>query len=155
PERLVQGYVEGAMSQPEIREIAPRVLERMITNANTKEPRSITELTAETALSKQDIVACLVLLERKGLVRRFGDLWEISHDFVARQFALLLGRLRPNPWPRAAMVAASVSFIFFLFGVAIGVSVLGQEQAFATLRSLRISVAEGPNHEIVAKIPAS
>jgi Leucine-rich repeat (LRR) protein len=111
-------------------------------HTNTKKPRSVTDLTAETALDSHDVVACLVLLERKGLVRRLDDLWEISHDFVARQFALLLGRLRPNPWPKIAMFAVPSLFVLILGGAAIGIPILVREQAFAALRSLQISVAE-------------
>jgi hypothetical protein len=67
---------------------------------------------------------------------------EISHDFVARQFALLLGRLRPNPWPKIAMFAAPSLFGLILAGAAIGIPIFVQEQAFAALRSFQISVAE-------------
>src|SRR5262249_16742587 len=35
PERLVQSYVEAAILHPEIKEIAPRIIEKMITDANT------------------------------------------------------------------------------------------------------------------------
>jgi hypothetical protein len=50
PERLVQGYMEAAIAQPEIREIAPRFVEKMITDANTKRPCTVAELAAETGL---------------------------------------------------------------------------------------------------------
>jgi hypothetical protein len=136
PERLVQSYLEAAILQPEIKEIGPRVIERLITEANTKKPRTVIDLSAETTLRAEDVVACLVLLERKGLVRRLGEnLWEISHDFVARQFALLLGRLRPNPWSKISMFVASSLFVFILGGAAIGIPMFVQQQAFATLRS--------------------
>jgi Leucine-rich repeat (LRR) protein len=153
PERLVQSYVEAAISQPEIKEIAPRVIEKMITDANTKQPRTVADVAAETALSNQDVVACLVLLERKGLVRRLGDLWEVSHDFVARQFVLLLGRLRPNPWRKIGMFIASSLFILILSGAVIGIPIAAQQQAFAALRSLQISVAEGREGKPFAKFP--
>jgi hypothetical protein len=154
PDRVVQGYVEAAISQPEIKEIAPRVIEKMITDANTKmPPRLVTELAKETGLSNEDALACLILLERKGLTRRLNELWEISHDFVARQFALLLGRLRPNPWRKIGMFAAASLFMLTLVGVVIGVPVFVQQQAFAALRSLQISVAEGPDGKLFARFP--
>jgi DNA-binding IclR family transcriptional regulator len=77
-----------------------------ISDASTKKPRTVGELAAETGLADQDVLACLVLLTRRGLVRQVDaaqNLWEISHDFVARQFAILLGRLRPSLWPKVAM----------------------------------------------------
>jgi hypothetical protein len=57
PERLVQRYIEAAISQPEIREIAPRVIDKMITDANTKTPRSVSDLSIETMLDRQDVIA--------------------------------------------------------------------------------------------------
>jgi hypothetical protein len=140
PERLVQRYVESAVSPPEIKEIAPRIVEKMITDENTKRPRTVTELVTETALREQDVVACLVLLERGGLVRRLDDLWEISHDFVARQFALLLDRLRPNPWRKIGIYAVSGLFVLFLGGLVIGTPIFVRQQAFAALASLQIPV---------------
>jgi hypothetical protein len=152
PERLVQGYIEVAMLQPEINEIAPRVIEKMITDANTKKPRTVTDLSVETSLANHDVLACLILLERKGLVRRLGDLWEISHDFVARQFALLLGRLRPKPWQKIGMAAAAALFVLLLAAVAIEVPRLIKEQAFAELRSLEIGVTEDRDHKLFADL---
>jgi hypothetical protein len=112
----------------------------MITDANTKKPCSLDDLAA--ALSKEDVVACLVLLQRKGLVRRLDDLWEISHDFVARQFALLLGRLRQSLWPKITTFTAAALFVIVIVGTAIGIPPFVQEQAFAELRSLGITVAK-------------
>jgi hypothetical protein len=154
PERLVQGYMEAAIAQSEIKEIAPRVVEKMITDANTKEPRTVAELVAETGLGDHDVVACLVLLARSGLVRRLDaaqNLWEISHDFVARQFALLLDRLRPNIWPTVAMFAAPILFTLVLCGIVIGVPIYVKYQAYAALRGLDVSATEGNSHRVVAK----
>jgi hypothetical protein len=145
PERLVQSYVEAAMSQPDIKEIAPRVVEKMITEANTKRPRTVAELAADTRLSQSDVVACLVLFERKGLVRRLDAMWEISHDFVARQFALVLGRLRPNPWRNVRMFGAAAAFMLMLAVLVLApieMQYRGREQAYEALRRLNVSVTE-------------
>ena len=147
PDRLVQGYMEAAITQPEIREIAPHVVEQMITEANTKKPRTVAELAAETKLGDHDVLACLVLLARRGLVRQLDtaqNLWEISHDFVARQFAILLGRLRPSPWPKVAMNAAPALFILVLFGVAVGIPWHIKDRAFSELRALRVPILLDP-----------
>jgi hypothetical protein len=69
PDRLVQRHMQAAIAQPEIKEIAPLVIERMITGANTKQQLTISELVEQTGLESQDIIACLVVLARKGLVR--------------------------------------------------------------------------------------
>ncbi len=153
PERLVQSYVEAAVAQPEIKEIAPRVIEKMITEANTKRSRTVLEIAAETGLGAQDVLACLVLLERRHLVRRLDTLWEISHDFVARQFALVLGRLRPNPWRKAGMFAAAALFVLVVVGAPIGMRLIVREQAFAALRSLKVSVTEDRNGALMARLP--
>jgi len=154
PERLVQSYVEAAISQPEIKDIAPRVIEKMITDANTKQPRSVTDLASDSALSNQDVIACLILLERKGLVRRLGDLWEISHDFVARQFSLLLGRMQPSQWPKIGMFVASGLFVLILGGLVFGLPMFVKLQAFDALQSLRISVTRLDDGKPFAKFPA-
>jgi hypothetical protein len=157
PERLIQGYMETAIAQPEIKEIAPSVVEKMITAVNTKEPRTVAELTAETGLSSQEVLVCLVLLARKGLVRQLDavqSLWEISHDFVARQFALLLGRLHPSVWPRLAMFAAPILFVLILSGVVIGIPWYVHEQAFSALRALGIAVTQDNKSKgLIARFP--
>jgi hypothetical protein len=113
PERLVQAYLEDAIAEKPIRDVAPRVIKEMITDATTKQAQSVADLSTATGLRAPDVSACLNRLAAKGLARRLGGtaaLWELSHDFVARQFALLLGRLRPSPWPRIAAVASPALF---------------------------------------------
>jgi hypothetical protein len=144
PERLVQGYMEAAITQPEIRETAPKVVEKMITDANTKRPRTVADLVVDTGLRDRDVAASLLLLERRGLVRRLDavtELWEISHDFVARQFAMLLGRLRPSPWPRVAMLASPVLFALVLGSAVLGIPIY-VEQAADALGELGVSVTK-------------
>jgi hypothetical protein len=60
--------------------------------------------------------------------------------FVARQFALLLGRMRPNPWPKIAMFAASIVFVLILCSVVVEIPRLVQLRSLVELQSLRISV---------------
>jgi hypothetical protein len=157
PERLIQGYMEAAIAQPEIKEIAPSVVETMITAANTKAPRSVKELEEKTALRSQDIRVCLMLLARRGLVRQLDaaqGVWEISHDFVARQFAILLGRLRPSPWPKVAMYAAPMLFVLMLVGLLVGVLLYVHQQAVAELRTLDVAVTLNKNtHGLKAVFP--
>jgi hypothetical protein len=136
PERLVQGYLQAALEQAEIRDVAPMVVGQMITNAETTRPCHVTQLRETTGLGDTDIVASLVLLQRRGLVRRLEgptQLWEISHDFVARQFAVVLGRLRPGPWPRVAMYGAPVLFAVSLVGAIVSVPRYMEDQARALL----------------------
>ncbi|MGD0102927.1 MAG: leucine-rich repeat domain-containing protein [Rhodopila sp.] len=139
PERLVQGYMEAAITQSEIREIAPRVVESMITNANTKQACTVPDIIAVTGLRHPDVAASLVMLERRGLVRRLDaatELWEISHDFVARQFAVLLGRLQPSPWPRLIMLASPILFALVLAGAVVGIPMYNRVSLDQTISEL-------------------
>ena len=141
PERLVQGYMEAAISQPDIRDIAPQVVMQMISEVNTKRPCTVAELSTTTHLAKPDILACLILLEQKGLARRLdagSGLWELSHDFVARQLGLLLGRMRPNRWPTIGMSVMSGLFVIILTGAVIGMPKYLKGQALAELASLQV-----------------
>jgi Leucine-rich repeat (LRR) protein len=117
PERLIQGYLEAALAQREIREIAPRVVGELLSEAGTKRPRALAELVADTHLREGEIKLCLARLASKGLVRTLDtgrSLWEISHDFVAKQLAILLGRLRLKLWPLVAMWTVPLLFALCL-----------------------------------------
>ena len=145
PERLVQGYMEAALCQPDIREVAPQVVVQMISDANTKKPSTVAALASLTGLAQQDILACLILLEQRGLARRLdaaSGLWELSHDFVARQFALLLARLRPNRWPAIGMGVMASLFVFMLAGAVIGTPQYLENQARVALANLQVSLIE-------------
>jgi Leucine-rich repeat (LRR) protein len=158
PERLIQSFMEAAVCQAEIKEIAPQVIAKMITDANTKEPRTVAELVSETGLGDQDVTACLILLAHRGLVRRLDaaqNLWEISHDFVARQFALLLGRLRPSVWPAVATFAAPVLFVLILFGFVTWIPIHVRDQAHETMIRLDVRLGEDRNHNLSAEFPNS
>jgi internalin A len=138
PERLVQAYLESAVTEKPIREVAPRVIEEMISDATTKRAQSVTQLSATTGLRAPDVTACLNRLAAKGLARRLrgtAGLWELSHDFVARQFAVLLGRLRPSPWPRVTMLASPVLFALAMAGIASGIPIYLEKQASDALRT--------------------
>jgi hypothetical protein len=144
-ERVVPGYLEAAIADRSIREVAPRVIKEMVTEAATKQTQTVTELCATTGLRAPDVTACLNRLAAKGLARRLGGadgLWELSHDFVARQFALLLGRLRPSPWPRVAMVASPILFALALGGAVLGIPIYLQKQASDALEALGVSVTK-------------
>jgi hypothetical protein len=146
PEQLVQDYVLKAISQPDIIDIAPDIMASMITDVGTAYPRSVPELAADTGLSEQDITACLILIARKGLVRQLDarqNLWTISHDFVARQFALLLGRLPRRRWPPIVMSGVAGLFAALLLTGVLGIPFYIRNAAFAELRSLGVNLRIG------------
>jgi hypothetical protein len=89
-------YLERAVTQSAIKDIAPTIIGKMISGKGTKIPRTINELKQETKLGDADIAFCLTRLEAKHLARRLGvnqGLWEISHDFVARQLGVAVGSI--------------------------------------------------------------
>jgi len=57
--QLVRRYIELTISQPAIRDFAPRVLEQLVTEQGTKRPRSEQELTASTSLHRAEVRAVL------------------------------------------------------------------------------------------------
>jgi len=96
----------------------------MITGVQTIQPRSVADLVKETGLELYVVAGVLLNLGNRGLVRRIDqteNVWEISHDFVAR---LLGNLLRPSPVARVrpyvalAMVAAGcvAAVAFFMHG---------------------------------------
>jgi chromosome segregation ATPase len=84
------------------------------------------------------VAACLNRLAAKGLVRRLGQsgLWELSHDFIARQFALLLSRIHPSPWSRVAAFVVPVAFGISLAGAVVAVPI------YLQMTSTRAEAAE-------------
>jgi hypothetical protein len=143
PERLVQEYLERAVKQTGIREIAPAIIGKMISDKGTKYPRSIDELKRDTALTETEISFCLIRLEAKRLVRRLAadqGLWEISHDFVARQLGLLLGRLRPSRWLAIATWTAPVLLGVVLAFTVFGVPIYIRQHASQELRRQGVQV---------------
>lgn len=104
---LVLDYLWSCIGRSDVRDHARDVLRPMITSAATKQPRSVSELAGETGFPEGVVTGCLLLLGKDGLVRQIDaseNVWEISHDFVARLLGNVLGSWRPGrlqaalPW---------------------------------------------------------
>jgi TIR domain len=107
--RLVRQYIEQTLRQPAIRDLAPRMLEQMITEQGTKRPRSESELASTTKLRVAEVRAVLNYLCEAGIVRPLNPtvgVWELTHDFVARAVGRFLGRHRSEMLRRAGSYAA-------------------------------------------------
>jgi hypothetical protein len=99
--RLVRHYIEQSVEQPAIREFAPRVLNELVTEQGTKQPRSEQDLIERTHLRPAEVRAVMNGLWTAALARPLNaaqGTWELSHDFVARAVVRYLGRSRAN-WP--------------------------------------------------------
>ena len=98
PGRLIERYLKNCVTEGASKDFAKPVLEAMITREGTKDAQSETALTEKTGIEYWQVQSTLADLQQDGLVRPLpGQIWEISHDFLARQLGQLLGRMRP-PW---------------------------------------------------------
>jgi Leucine Rich repeats (2 copies) len=106
---LVRRYIEQTVNQPAIRGFAPPILEQLITEQGTKQPRSEQDLAKDTSLRPGEVRAVLTGLGAAALARPLDPaqgIWELSHDFVARAVARYLGRRRRDLLRRSAPYAA-------------------------------------------------
>ena len=122
PGRLIQDYLRQAMAKPGIDAVAPRLLEQMITDQGTKRPIDELTLAERTGVEPALVRKALLLLGQEGVVRELEPerrVWEISHDFVARQLGQIIPRLRPSAFHRVqrrmAPLAVGTWLVLLLF----------------------------------------
>lgn len=100
---LLMNYLRESINFREVRDYARPILRGMITHAGTKQPKSVAELSEQTGLNKNAVTGCLLNLSTQGLVRRIDEkanVWEISHDFVARLLSHLLSSWQRTVWQK-------------------------------------------------------
>jgi internalin A len=123
PERLIQSYLMSCLTSSEGSEYARPVLEHMITEAGTKEPKTEVALTEVSGMEPWQVKSALRGMETQGLVRRLEGsepTWEISHDFIARALGRLIGRLKPSiflrvqPYITPAVLMLWIAFLAFV-----------------------------------------
>lgn len=117
--QLLQNYVQSTLSRRDLGRDAQRLLRGLVTELGEKRPRALERLARDAAVVETRAREVLLLLAESGLVRELGqgqDVWEPSHDFVARllqhELSLLeqqkLGRLsRLQLHVRASIARAS------------------------------------------------
>jgi hypothetical protein len=149
PERLIATYLRDCLAAGRARDFAPRVLGAIITPSGTKQPRDVATLADETRLEPWQVESTLADLETQGLLRPLDkgrQTWEISHDFLARQIALTLNRLR-RPWLRRAapivLPAAGIGWAAAIFLLFIWWPAYREAEAYAGMREVDfVQVAE-------------
>lgn len=117
PGRLIHDYLRQAMARPGIDDIAPKMLGEMITEQGTKRPMDEAALAGATGIAPGLLQKALLFLGRDGVVRELDPerrVWEVSHDFVARQLGQILPRLRPSRLRRAQATLAPVALVAWL-----------------------------------------
>ena len=120
---LVRRYIERTVDHPNNRDFAPRILEQLITEQGTKQPRSERELAKATGLRLGEIRAVLISLAAAALARPLDPaqgIWELSHDFVARAIARYLGRQRRDLLRRSGTYAAP-ALLAVILGAGFGI----------------------------------
>ncbi len=145
PARLIETYLRRCLTRGAARDFARPVLSHLLTRSATRLRRDVGEIVVATGFQPWQVEKTLADLEDDGLVRRpqGGDagLWEISHDFVARQIGLLLFRLRSG-WLRrtapVALPAAAIGWAATLFLAIDYWPALRERTALAELRAMDV-----------------
>ena len=117
PGRLIQDFLRRAIEKPGIEQAAPKLLAEMITDKGTKKPMAEAALASAAGIEPAMTRKTLYLLGEEGVVReldRIRNIWEISHDFVARQIGQIIPRLRPSWWRQAQKAATPVALVAWL-----------------------------------------
>jgi CRISPR-associated protein Cas7/Csd2 subtype I-C len=154
---LIRRYIERTVEQPGIRDCAPQLLERMITEQGTKRPRSEQQLVADTKLRRAEVRAVLNALDEAGLARTLDKEraeWELSHDFVAHAVGRFLGRRRSQMLRQTGAYAAPALLAISLAGgLWMGRFALNDLiYMYVTVRPY-VLTAEGEGARIVSKEP--
>ncbi len=145
PERLVEKYLMTCLKESEGGEYARPVLEQMITEAGTKEPRTESALAQGCGMEAWQIKSALAGLETQGLARRLESAeptWEVSHDIIARALGRLLGKLRPSlfqrvrPYVSPAVLGLWALLLIFLVPNTLNRAVEARVMKFMTLREI-------------------
>jgi NTE family protein len=113
---LIFDYVAHEINKPAVSSHASIMLNRMITEAGTKEPRRVLQLAELTKFPADVIKGCLLHLENSSIVRALDkekNLWEISHDFIARLLSQILRRRGRTAWTIARATALPTSFVIW------------------------------------------
>ncbi len=96
-ENFLEDHLAQCIRREDVREHAPAVLKGMITRRGTSRAKSVSELSAETRISKDAVTGCLINLREQGIVRcvdQRAKVWELSHDLVAQ----LLNNILRGRW---------------------------------------------------------
>ena len=147
PGRLIQDFLRRAIEKPGIERAAPALLAQMITDKGTKKPMAEAALASATGTEPAMTRKTLYLLGEEGVVReldRGQNIWEISHDFVARQLGQIIPRLKPSRWQQAQKAATPVALMAWLVILVAGwpiYQVWESARIADDLRALRVGVA--------------
>ena len=149
PDTLIQGYLESCLreGEPSVAAARRRVLDTLVSDAGTKQPRSEARIAALTGLPLYQARAILHALAEKGLVRALeGEerSWEPAHDFLAALLGRTIARARPSLWSRVRPAVGPLAVAGWIGLVLLGLP-WWQGRSLAEARSV-IEAAEGSIH---------
>ena len=145
PARLIEMYLRNCLSEGRSQDFAKKVLQLMITDSGTKDPREVSELVESTKFARWQVESTLTDLESDGLVRPLDQgrtRWEVSHDFLARQIGILLGRLRSDWLRRTAPVVLPASVLAWALMLFLALEywpILLEQRALEELRDMGLA----------------
>lgn len=125
PGRMIRGFVYESIFQPQIAEVAPLLLPKLISGHVTKVPRSITDLADGTPLTPQQVQGVMFRLgdPERAIVRPLDGeytVWEISHDFLVPIIDSILAQWRAPRWKSLRQripVIATIALVLFVFAL--------------------------------------
>jgi hypothetical protein len=157
---LLTGYLRQTLASPELVGLGPPLMRAMITDNGTKRPISVEALAEILNTERSYIREALNLLARHGIARLLdpiNNIWEISHDFVARLIAQILPSIRLRLLWRAR-TALTWSAIAIWIATAAGAfpvwEAWKERQARAMLAAHGISIAGTPGEGFALKADA-
>jgi TIR domain len=144
-DRIISHYLLSSIRRQNLRDIARSLLEPLVSDQGTALAKSLDKLEVVARRPRLEIKGMLRALRDDGLVRPLDtaeETWQITHDFLARQIGLLLGRLR-RPWWQTIAIATTPALVVAFAGLLLaGLPLWSRAQAFQELRELRVDVVE-------------
>lgn len=146
PGELIETYLIDCITHDQARDFSRHVLNALITREGTKEPHGVSDLAKKTQLETWQVKATLSVLHHLGLVRPVGEVWEISHDFLARLIVQITGRIK-RPWfSRFGGPTLLVAGFGWLVAISVAVPAYVQEREVDAMDSIRsLGFALEPN----------
>lgn len=116
---VIATYVRTRIDSREIRDVAPAILDKLVTPTGQREkPLGSVTMANATGIVLSRVDIALYTLARYGLVRQIGQHWEVSHDFLAVLIRLALKEIDRAPWRRARVIA-KITLVTVLTAIAL------------------------------------
>jgi hypothetical protein len=122
PGSLVRGFLQESVNLPSVRNVAPRILPKLISSSVTKVPRTIGWLAQKCGFDSTVVHGCMLVLGQadRAIVRPIDSrqqTWEISHDFLVPLLDSIVSRKSVSAWrlsrPYLPWLAAAILVIAF------------------------------------------